>query len=422
MKKAFGIVLAIATGACGDAAMSDRETVASTSAALDAVTGFGSNPGNLAMYRYTPAGMPANAPLVVALHGCTQSAAAFASNGLNALADKYKFYVVYPQQNTANNPVSCFDWWGAYNNPADKSNITRGKGENLSVKQMVDKTATDFSVDRSRVFVVGFSAGAAMAAVMLATWPDVFAAGAIDAGIPYDCPSTANADVFNCMSPGKTMAAADWAQRVKQAYPGYTGRYPRVSIWQGTQDHTVAVANTTELVKQWTAVHGLTTTPTATDMVDGYPHSVFADASHVVRVESYAITGMDHGFAVDPARGCGTAGAYVIDKGICTARHIVDFFGVTGAAPADAGASGGDSGATVGDAGTSPPGAHDGGSLAPGADGGDLGESPAPDGSAFANHAHAGCGVARGAEDDSAWLLVLAGLALASRRRRAVKP
>src|SRR6202023_2917072 len=109
------------------------------------------------------------------------------------------------------------------------------------------------------------------------------------------------------------LAASDWSQRVKAAYPGYGGRYPRVTIWQGTQDTTVATANQQELIKQWTDVHGVSATPTQTDMVDGYPHSTFVDASHVVQVESYAITGMPHGFAIDPAHGCGTASQYLID-------------------------------------------------------------------------------------------------------------
>ena len=334
------VALAAVLGVVGCGAVpSDAEKTSSTSAALDTVTGFGTNPGNLTMLRYVPTGMPSNAPVVVALHGCTQTAAQFSANGLDALADQFKFYVVYPQQNTANNPVSCFDWWGAYNNPANKANITRGQGENLSIKQMVDKMGADFSIDRTRVFVVGFSSGGAMASVMLAAYPDVFAAGAIDAGVPYDCPSTVNNDVFQCMSPGKTLTAADWGTKVKNAYPGYGGAYPRVTIWQGTQDTTVATANQTELIKQWTNVHGLAATPTQSDTVDGYPHTTFADANHVVRVESYAITGMAHGVAVDPGHGCGTASQYLIDKGICSARHTIDFFGFTTAPASDGGTS-----------------------------------------------------------------------------------
>jgi poly(3-hydroxybutyrate) depolymerase len=173
---------------------------------------------------------------------------------------------------------------------------------------------------------------------MLAAWPDVFAAGGIDAGIPYDCPAATNADVFTCMSPGRVLAADDWGSRVKAAYPGYGGPHPRVTIWQGTQDHVVAPANETELVKQWTSVHGIAATPTASDTVASYPHDVFADASGAVLVERYAITGMDHGFAVDPSHGCGTPSQYLPDEHVCTADLMLRFFGVEAAPPAhDAG-------------------------------------------------------------------------------------
>jgi len=413
--KALWIACALLACACGDVPLDGNERTSTTSAALDAVTGFGSNPGNLAMYRYVPQGMPQNAPLVVALHGCTQTAADFSGNGLNALADKHKFYVVYPQQNTANNPVSCFDWWGQYNNPANKANITRGQGENLSIKQMVDKTMSDFSVDRSRVFVVGFSSGAAMAAVMLAAWPDVFAAGAIDAGVPYDCPSTSNSDVWQCMSPGKSLAASDWATRVKNAFPGYNGAYPRVTIWQGSQDTTVATMNEGELVKQWTAVHGLPATPFATEMIDGYPRSTYMDGNHRVWVESWSITGMPHGFAVDPANGCGTASQYLVDKKICTAKHIVSFFGIDAPPSADGGVGASDAG-----------GARDGGvCCADASSGGGGGGVVAPDGGGNGDSCEfcarrqpaSSCGVARG-RGEGAFAIVALAVALAAIRRR----
>ncbi len=426
MAKTIGIALVVAgLAACGDAPL-EREEVESTSAALDTVTGFGTNPGNLTMLRHAPTGMPTNAPVVVALHGCTQTSAALSNIGLDALADKYKFYVVYPQQNTANNPVSCFDWWGAYNNPSDKANITRGKGENLSIKQMVDKTIADYSVDRSRVYVIGFSAGAAMASVLLAAWPDVFAAGAIDAGVPYDCPATVNNDVFQCMSPGKTLTAADWGQRVKNAYPGYAGAYPRVSLWQGTADTTVATANQTELLKQWTNVHGLSVTPTQSDMVDGYPHTTFADANHVVQVESYAITGMAHGVAVDPAHQCGTAGQYIVDKGICSVKHMIDFFGITSAPAPDGGIVGADGGSVDGgsgahaDAGCCGAG-HDGGVVVGGDASVDDAGVAAADTCGFEGRTMSSrCGVAwaRVGGEGADALFVAIGAVLVARRRR----
>src|SRR5512140_4032021 len=88
-------------------------------ATLTHVTSFGSNPGALDMYEYVPANLPSGRPLVVVMHGCTQTAASMEAAGWNALADQYQFAVLYPQQSTANNPVSCFNWAGNYGNPAD---------------------------------------------------------------------------------------------------------------------------------------------------------------------------------------------------------------------------------------------------------------------------------------------------------------
>src|SRR5262249_57331787 len=141
----------------------------------------GSNRGALKMCEYVPAGLPSGAPLVVVMHGCTQTAAAMESAGWNALADQYKFAVLYPEQESANNPVTCFNWAGEYGDPAD---LVRGMGENESVIEMVDHAIQAHGSDATKVFIVGFSAGGAFAAVMLATWPERFAAGAIMSGLP----------------------------------------------------------------------------------------------------------------------------------------------------------------------------------------------------------------------------------------------
>ena len=91
------------------------------------VTSFGTNPGALKMFRYVPAGLPAGAPLVVAMHGCTQSAAAYDEEpGWVALAERWQFAVVLPEQQTANNSSRCFNWY-------ENGDITRGSGEALSI-------------------------------------------------------------------------------------------------------------------------------------------------------------------------------------------------------------------------------------------------------------------------------------------------
>lgn len=287
------------------------------------VTSFGSNPGALKMYKHVPSGMPANAPLVVALHGCTQTAAAYESSGWTALANQHKFYVVYPEQQSGNNSSKCFNWF-------ESGDIVRGQGESLSIKQMVDKMAADHSVDPSRVFVTGLSAGAYMTNILAAVYPDVFAGAAPIAGGPYKC-ATSMTGAFSCMSPGTDKTPAAWGDLARSGYSGYNGRKPKVSIWQGTSDTTVKPMNMDETMQQWTNYHGVDQTAEVSDSVQGFPHKVYKDASGNVLVETYSITGMAHGTPVDPGTGagqCGTAGAYILDVNICSSYYIGKFFGI----------------------------------------------------------------------------------------------
>ncbi len=294
---------------------------------LTQVTSFGSNPGNLKMWKHTPAGAPANTPLVVVMHGCAQTASAYSATGWNALADLLKFHVLYPEQQSSNNQSSCFNWF----EPGD---IARGQGEALSIKQMVDKMKADHSIDSGRVFVTGLSAGGAMTHVMAAAYPDVFAGAAVMAGVPYKCATTMT-DAFSCMSPGVDRTPTQWRDLVRNAYSGYGGAYPRISIWHGTSDYTVKNTNLAEAVEQWTAVHGIDMTEDVSETVAGYPHKVYKDAAGKALVETYAITGMGHGTAIDPAFkfpgssvSCGTAGAYVLDTDICSTWQVAKFFGL----------------------------------------------------------------------------------------------
>ena len=133
---------------------------------------------------------------------------------------------------------------------------------------MVDHAKTNYGVNGSRVYVSGLSAGGAMSAVMLATYPDVFAAGSIIAGIPYRC-ATSMVNAFSCMNPGADKTPAAWGDLVRGAYSGYTGPRPRVAIWHGTSDTTVAPLNGTESRDQWTNVRGVSQTPTSTSSLPG---------------------------------------------------------------------------------------------------------------------------------------------------------
>ncbi len=129
--------------------------VAATKAHLTEVTGFGSNPGALRMFKYVPTRLEAAPGLVVVLHGCTQTAAGYDHGaGWSTLADRYGFALLLPEQQKANNPNTCFNWF----QPAD---TTRDSGEALSIRQMVETMIVDHGIDRGRVFVTGLSAGGA---------------------------------------------------------------------------------------------------------------------------------------------------------------------------------------------------------------------------------------------------------------------
>lgn len=296
------------------------------------VTGFGSNPGNLRMFKYVPPGLPADAPLVVALHGCTQTAASYdAEPGWQMLAARWKFALLLPQQQPANQPLSCFSWYL----PGDTD---RGQGEALSIKQMIDRMKADHASDPTRVYVTGLSAGGAMTAAMLATYPELFDGGAIVAGVPYRC-ATTQAAGNSCINPGSDQTPAQWGAKVRAATT-HAGPWPTVSIWHGDADTTVRPMNLTELMEQWTNVHGIDQTPDVADTVAGYAHKVYKDAAGVPLVETYVIAGMQHGTPIDPGSGesqCGTAAAYILDANICSSYYIGRFWGLDdldGSAPA----------------------------------------------------------------------------------------
>lgn len=314
---------------------------AAAAGTLEQVPSFGSNPGALTMWRYLPTTPAPHAPLVVFMHGCSQTHSDAALTGWTQLADQYGFYVVFPEQQTANNPIRCFNWAGEYGDPA---NLVRGQGENLSVKQMVDKMIADRDIDPARVFVAGFSAGAGFASVMLATWPDVFAGGAILSGIPYRCATTVNG-AYNCQAlashPELKKTPAEWGDLVRAAFT-YAGPRPRVVIFHGASDAIVSVDNQTELVDQWTNVLGTDQTADETATIAGHTRTRYKTGATTL-VESWRIASMGHAVAMgaDPEHACPpTGGSYIESRNLCTAYRAATFFGIAGGVvepPTDAG-------------------------------------------------------------------------------------
>ena len=292
---------------------------------ISEIASFGLNPGHLRLLACLPPDLLAGAPLVVVLHGCTQTAAGYARGaGWMELAQRHGFALLLPEQRRANNANLCFDWF----EPGD---ITRGQGEAASIAAMTTHLIAAHGLDPRRVFVTGLSAGGAMAGVMLATYPELFAGGAIIAGLPYGCAADMQ-EAFDCMRRDRTRPAREWGDRVRSASP-HRGPWPRVAVWHGGADSTVVPSNAREILKQWLDVHGLPAAASAEDRVDGYPHRIWRDAAGIGQVEAYAITGMDHGTPIcanpaDPAQGCGAAGPFILDVGISSSWRMAAEWGL----------------------------------------------------------------------------------------------
>jgi feruloyl esterase len=297
---------------------------------LREITGFGSNPGNLRMFAYRPPNLADNPALVVVLHGCTQTAAGYdLGTGWSTLAERYGFALLLPEQQRSNNPNGCFNWF-------QPGHSRRNQGEPLSIRQMIEKCVADYGIDRRRIFVTGLSAGGAMTSNMLACYPDVFAGGAIIAGLPYGAAASVQ-QAFQSMYRSPSRPARDWGALVRKA-SSHGGPWPRISVWHGNADTTVIPSNALEILKQWTDVHGLPSAPSLKTRVDGFPREVWIYGSGDELIEAYTITNMAHGtpLAVGETEGaCGAPGPFLLPVGISSSYHIAKFFGIA-AAPAPA--------------------------------------------------------------------------------------
>ncbi len=288
---------------------------------LTEVTDFGPNPGAMRLFEHTPEDLPDNPALVVVLHGCGSDSATMASlSGWGVLSDRYKFRILLPQ---SDDNGKCYGY--------EDLDALRGRGDAASVAQMVAWAKDTWSIDPDRVFVTGFSSGGMFTNVMLGTYPDLFAAGGSNSGIPYRC-ATTPVRLVACGLEGVDLSPAEWAKRARVANPG-EWTWPRMVIVHGSEDPVSVPINETEQMEQWTTLNGVDQVPDASDCVNGYPHTVYADADGTSRVETYSIIGGYHGTflnVVAPPGACtGPVSAEPpLDGPFCAAYRIGIFFGV----------------------------------------------------------------------------------------------
>ena len=278
------------------------------------------NPGHLRMLGFTPPALPRRAPLVVVLHGCTQTAASYDRGaGWTTLAARHDFAVLYPEQRRANNQNGCFNWFEA-------GDTRRGAGEVASIAAGVAAMVALHGLDPTRVFVTGLSAGGAMAAACLAAYPDIFAGGAIIAGLPYGGVSGVPAALGAMQSPPTTDARM-LGDAVRRA-SGYSGPWPRVSIWHGVADRTVNAKNGDALIAQWLDVHGIAASPSVLMAEGRDQHRVWSNAAGVPVVELHRIDGMAHGTPLDAGSDGSAAGPFMLDVGVASSAEIAAFWGI----------------------------------------------------------------------------------------------
>lgn len=246
-------------------------------------------------------------PLVVMLHGCTQSPDDFATGTrMNTLAEQHGFLVAYPAQAANANGSKCWNWF----RPEDQH---RDRGEPAIIAGITRQVIAHYHVDTRRIYVAGLSAGAAMAVVLGATYPELYAAVGAHSGLPYgaahDVPSA-----FGAMKSGsplagmRTLAAAPMPPRLQIAHG-----VPTI-VFHGDRDVTVDPRNGAAIIKQAILPYA-DASPLRSSVQEGvaggatYRRVVYTDAADRPVVEQWVLHGAGHAWSGGNPNGSFTSAA-----------------------------------------------------------------------------------------------------------------
>ncbi|MCJ8157790.1 PHB depolymerase family esterase [Sphingomonas sp. LaA6.9] len=263
--------------------------------------------GSLAYRLYIPHGATAGMPLVVMLHGCTQSPEDFArGTDMNRLADEFGFLVAYPSQTRGRNAQKCWNWF----KPGDQR---RDRGEPALIAGITRQVIADQRADAARVYVAGLSAGGAAAAIMGAAYPDLYAAIGIHSGLACgaarDLPS-ALAAMRSGGSAGSTTNGS---------------RFVPVITFHGDRDTTVHQINSRQIIAAaYAAAGGFLQTRTETGRSAGgrgYTCDKSVDDKGQVLIEQWTIHGAGHAWS-----GGNNLGSYTDPTGPDASREMLRFF------------------------------------------------------------------------------------------------
>ena len=283
---------------------------------------FTNHAGTRTYKLYVPAsyaGEPRDAvPMVVMLHGCTQSPDDFATGTrMNVLAEEHGFLVVYPGQAANANGAKCWNWFRAEDQDRDR-------GEPSLIAGITREVAKNYRVDERRIFVAGLSAGAAMAIILGATYPDLYAAVGAHSGLPYraahDMPSAFGAMHGN--GPLSGMPNLRTKQVADHLPPAY---HVPVIVFHGDSDPTVNAQNAAAIVERATVARA--DKPLRARVDEGaaggrtYRRTVYAEADGQPVVEQWVLHGAGHAWS-----GGSASGSFTDATGPDASAEMIRFF------------------------------------------------------------------------------------------------